>query len=38
MKMGMGAMSALPAVFGILLWGSLWLRDPRLRALIPLRS
>ncbi|HUS36934.1 MAG TPA: DoxX family protein [Verrucomicrobiae bacterium] len=27
-----------PVVFGILLWGSLYLRDPRLRALIPLRS
>jgi hypothetical protein len=24
-------------VFGILLWGSLYLRDPRIRALIPLR-
>ena len=27
-----------PVVFGILLWGGLWLRDIRLRALIPLRS
>ena len=25
-------------IFGILLWGGLYLRDPRLRALIPLRS
>jgi hypothetical protein len=27
-----------PIVLGILLWGSLYLRDPRIRALIPLRS
>jgi hypothetical protein len=27
-----------PLIFGVLLWGSLFLRDPRLRALIPLRS
>ena len=27
-----------PVVFGMLLWGGLWLRDRRLRALIPLRS
>jgi len=26
-----------PVLFGVLLWGSLWLRDPRLRALLPLR-
>jgi len=25
-------------VFGVLVWGGLYLRDPRLRALIPLRS
>ena len=25
-------------LFGIILWGGLYLRDPRLRALIPLRS
>jgi len=24
--------------FGVLIWGALFLRDPRLRALIPLRS
>ena len=23
---------------GLMLWGGLWLRDPRLRALIPLRA
>ena len=23
-------------LFGVLLWGGLWLRDPRIRALIPL--
>jgi len=27
-----------PVVFAALLWGGLWLRDSRLRALIPLRS
>jgi DoxX-like family len=26
-----------PVYFGILVWGALWLRDPRLQALIPLR-
>ena len=25
-------------IFGVLIWGGLFLRDPRLRALIPLRS
>ena len=25
-------------IIGVLLWGGLYLRDPRLRALIPLRS
>ncbi len=24
-----------PAVFGVLAWGGLYLRDPRLRALLP---
>ena len=28
----------LPVVLGMLAWGGLWMRDPRLRALIPLRS
>jgi DoxX-like family len=28
----------VPVLFGVLLWGGLWLRDARLRALIPLRS
>jgi hypothetical protein len=27
-----------PVIFGVLVWGGLFLRDPRLRALIPLRS
>lgn len=27
-----------PAIFGVLVWLGLYLRDPRLRALIPLRS
>ena len=26
-----------PVIFGVLIWGGLFLRDPRLRALIPLR-
>lgn len=25
-------------ILGVLLWGGLWLRDPRLRALLPLKS
>jgi len=28
----------IPVVLGVLVWGGLYLRDPRLRALIPLRS
>ncbi len=27
-----------PVIFGVLIWGGLWLRDNRLRALVPLRS
>ena len=27
-----------PAIFGVLVWLGLYLRDPRLRALVPLRS
>ena len=27
-----------PAMLGVLVWGGLYLRDPRLRALIPLRA
>jgi hypothetical protein len=30
--------SLFPVYFGVLLWGGLWLRDARLRALIPLRG
>lgn len=38
-KMGMGVAGWwMPLAFGVLLWGGLWLRDPRIRALIPLRS
>lgn len=38
-KMGMGIAGWwMPVAFGILLWGALWLRDPHVRALIPLRS
>jgi len=27
-----------PIIFGVLIWGGLWLRDDRVRALIPLRQ
>lgn len=27
-----------PVIFGVLLWGGLWLRDERLQKLIPLQS
>jgi hypothetical protein len=27
-----------PIIFGVLLWGGLWLRDTKLRALLPLRD
>lgn len=38
-RMSEGLFSVLfPVIFGVLLWGGLWLRDDRLRALIPLRS
>jgi hypothetical protein len=37
--MGMGVAGWwMPVAFGVLLWGALWLRDPRVRALIPLRN
>jgi hypothetical protein len=26
-----------PAILGVLAWGGLWFRDPRVRALLPLR-
>lgn len=38
-KMGLGVAGWwMPVAFGVLLWAALWLRDPRVRALIPLRS
>ena len=38
-RAGQGAFEILfPVVFGIFLWGGLWLRDNRLRALTPLRT
>lgn len=38
-RQGDGAFEILfPVVFGIFLWGGLWLRDERLRALTPLRT
>ncbi len=33
----LGVSFILPVAFGVLVWGGLYLRDPRLRALIPLR-
>ena len=33
----LGVSFVLPVVCGVLVWGGLYLRDPRLRALIPLR-
>lgn len=29
---------SFPIIMGVLLWGGLWLRDERLRALVPIRS
>jgi hypothetical protein len=38
-RMGEGAFEILfPVVFGVALWGGLYLRDARLRALVPLRT
>ena len=34
----MGVNFVLPVVCGVFIWGGLWLRDPRLRVLIPLKS
>jgi hypothetical protein len=31
-------MFIIPVVMGVVIWGALWLREPRLRELIPLRS
>jgi fucose permease len=37
-RVGEGPFPVLfPVVFGVMIWGGLWLRDERLRALIPLR-
>jgi hypothetical protein len=33
-----GEQFVMPIIFGVLVWGGLFLRDPRLRALIPLRK
>jgi hypothetical protein len=38
-RVGAGLFTVVfPAIFGALLWGGLYLRDARVRALIPLRS
>ena len=37
-RMGEGMFALVPIFFAVLLWGGLYLRDARLRALIPLRS
>lgn len=31
----LGQPFVMPLVFGVLVWGCLWLRDPRVRALVP---
>lgn len=37
-RVGEGPFPVLfPVIFGVMIWGGLWLRDERLRALIPLR-
>ncbi len=37
-QMGAFGFIAMPVSFGVLLWGGLWLRDPRIRALMPLKK
>jgi hypothetical protein len=38
-RVGEGLFPVLfPVFFGVLIWGGLWFRDKRIRALIPLRS
>ena len=38
-RVGEGAFSIVfPIIFGVLIWGGLYLREPRLRTLIPLRK
>jgi hypothetical protein len=38
-RVGEGLFPVLfPVILGVLIWGGLWLRDDRLRALVPLRS
>lgn len=32
-----GEPAVMPVVVGVVVWGGLWLREPRLRALLPLR-
>lgn len=36
-RVGEATVALAPALFGAMLWGGLWLRDARLRALLPLR-
>jgi len=37
-RAGESAVALAPFLLGVLAWGGLWLRDPRLRALLPLRE
>lgn len=37
LRIGEGAVALAPAALGVIVWGGLFLRDPRLRALLPLR-
>ena len=36
-QMGYGGSDAMARALGLMVWGGLWLRDRRLRALLPLR-
>ena len=37
-RLRVGEQFVTPLILGVLIWGGLFLRDPRLRALIPFRS
>ena len=38
LQMPLFTVTLSPGYFGVLVWFALWLRDPRLRALVPLRT
>jgi DoxX-like protein len=37
LRVGQGPVAIAPFMLGVFAWAGLWLRDPRLRALLPLR-